>query len=93
VGMGTAEESPLSEKEINARYVFEMIYDPAETRFVQLARARGAEIIPGVEMFVHQAARQFEIWTGKPAPWDEMLRAVHLTIQERAAAKAAGKKK
>jgi len=93
VGMGTAEESPLSEKEINARYVFEMIYDPAETRFVQLARARGAEIIPGIEMFVHQAARQFEIWTGKPAPWDEMLRAVHLTIQERAAAKAAGKKK
>ena len=93
VGMGTAEESPLNEKEINARYVFEMIYDPAETRFVQLARARGAEIIPGIEMFVHQAARQFEIWTGKPAPWDEMLRALHLTIQERAAAKAAGKKK
>jgi 3-dehydroquinate dehydratase/shikimate dehydrogenase len=48
-------------------------------------------------MFVHQAARQFEIWTGKPAPWDEMLRVVHLAAQERAAfhalGKAAGKKK
>ena len=34
-------------------------------------------------MFVHQAARQFEIWTGKPAPWDEMLRVVLLELQER----------
>jgi 3-dehydroquinate dehydratase / shikimate dehydrogenase len=91
--MGTSQESPLSEKEINARYVFEMIYDPPETRFVQMARSRGAEIIPGIEMFVHQAGRQFEIWTGKPAPWDEMLRAVQLAMQERANAKAAGKKK
>jgi 3-dehydroquinate dehydratase / shikimate dehydrogenase len=93
VGMGSSKESPLGEKEINARYVFEMIYDPPETRLVKLARERGAEIIPGIEMFVHQAARQFEIWTGKPAPWDEMLRVVNLALQERAAATAAGKKK
>lgn len=93
VGMGSSRESPLSEKEINARYVFEMIYDPPETRLVKLARERGAEIIPGIEMFVHQAARQFEIWTGKPAPWDEMLRVVNLALQERASAIAAGKKK
>src|SRR5581483_9503478 len=92
-GMGNSQESPLSEKEINARYVFEMIYDPAETRLVQLARARGVEIIPGIEMFVHQAARQFEIWTGKPAPWDEMLQVVTLAVQERAASKIPGRKK
>jgi 3-dehydroquinate dehydratase/shikimate dehydrogenase len=36
-------------------------------------------------MFVHQAARQFEIWTGKPAPWDEMLRVVNLSLSQRAA--------
>jgi len=93
VGMGSSKESPLSENEINARYLFEMIYDPPETRLVKLARERGAEIIPGIEMFVHQAARQFEIWTGKPAPWDEMLRMVNLAFQERATAPAEGKKK
>jgi 3-dehydroquinate dehydratase/shikimate dehydrogenase len=38
-------------------------------------------------MFVHQAARQFEIWTGKPAPADDMLRAVTIALQERAAAR------
>ncbi len=76
-------ETPLQEKEINARYVFDMIYDPPETRFLKLAKERGAQVIPGIEMFVHQAARQFEIWTGKPAPWDEMLRVVLLALQER----------
>ena len=93
VGMGSARESPLKEDEINARYVFDMVYDPPETRFIKLARARGVQVIPGIEMFVHQAARQFEIWTGKPAPWDEMLRVVAIALQERAAAKNNVKKK
>jgi 3-dehydroquinate dehydratase/shikimate dehydrogenase len=85
VGMGNTRETSLQEHEINARYVFDMIYDPAETRLLKLARERGAQAIPGIEMFVQQAARQFEIWTGKPAPGDEMLRTVLLALQERAA--------
>ena len=92
IGMGNSRETPLQEKEINARYVFDMIYDPFETRLLHLAKQRGAQIIPGIEMFVHQAARQFEIWTGKPAPQDEMLQVVMLAIQERAAKAAAAKK-
>jgi 3-dehydroquinate dehydratase/shikimate dehydrogenase len=46
-------------------------------------------------MFVHQAARQFEIWTGKPAPQDDMMQVVTLALQERAnrAAMVAAKKK
>jgi 3-dehydroquinate dehydratase / shikimate dehydrogenase len=91
VGMGNTRESPLNEDEISARFVFDMVYDPSETKLIQLAKARGAEVIPGIEMFVHQAARQFEIWTGKPAPWDEMLRVVQLALQERAEAKEATK--
>jgi 3-dehydroquinate dehydratase / shikimate dehydrogenase len=91
VGMGNSHETPLQEKEINARYVFDMIYDPGETRFLKLARERGAQVIPGIEMFVQQAARQFEIWTGKPAPGDEMLRVVLLALQERATKAVAAK--
>jgi 3-dehydroquinate dehydratase/shikimate dehydrogenase len=90
VGMGSSQESPLNQDEIKARYVFEMIYDPPETRLMKLAKAAGAEVIPGVEMFVQQAARQFEIWTGKPAPWDEMLRVVMKILEERAAGKNGG---
>jgi len=91
VGMGNTRETPLQEKEINARYVFDMVYDPAETRLLKLAKERGAQVIPGIEMFVHQAARQFEIWTGKPAPWDEMLRVVLLALQERTNRTSGGK--
>jgi len=91
VGMANSSETPLQDKEINARYVFDMVYDPAETRFLKLAKERGAQIIPGIEMFAHQAARQFEIWTGKPAPYDEMLRVVLLALQERANRVAKGK--
>ncbi len=91
VGMGNPREAPLQDKEINARYVFDMVYDPAETRLLKLAKERGAQTIPGIEMFVHQAARQFEIWTGKPAPLDDMLRVVLLAQQERASRSAAAK--
>jgi len=56
---------------------------------IKLAKERGAEVIPGIEMFVHQAARQFEIWTGKPAPWDDMLHVVTLALNERDAAREA----
>jgi 3-dehydroquinate dehydratase/shikimate dehydrogenase len=86
VGMGNTRESPLNAEEIKARIVFDMVYDPAETRLLKMARERGIDVIAGSEMFVHQAARQFEIWTGKPAPRDEMLRIVNLALQERAAA-------
>ncbi len=87
VGMGGSKDSPLAENELNTRYLLEMVYSPAETRLVKMARAKGVQVISGAEMFVHQAARQFEIWTGKPAPLDEMRRVVERGIQEAAAAR------
>jgi 3-dehydroquinate dehydratase/shikimate dehydrogenase len=86
VGMGNTRDCPLKDQEIQARVVFDMVYDPVETHLLQVARAKGIAVIPGVEMFVQQAARQFEIWTGKPAPAGDMLRAVTITLQDRAAA-------
>jgi len=85
VGMGNTRDCPLKDEEIQARVVFDMVYNPVETHLLQAARAKGIAVIPGVEMFVQQAARQFEIWTGKPAPAGDMLRAVTITLQDRAA--------
>ena len=87
VGMGSSKQSPLKEKEINCRYLLDMVYVPAETRLVKLARARGVQVIPGSEMFVQQGARQFEIWTGKPAPVQEMQHIVEKALQQAPAAK------
>ncbi len=83
------DDAPLNEHEIKARYLMEMIYNPIETRLVKIARAKGVHIISGVEMFVHQGARQFEIWTGKPAPFEEMYRVVLASLARRAAIAAA----
>jgi len=85
VGMGNTRDCPIKDEEIQARVVFDMVYDPVETHLLQVGRAKGIAVIPGVEMFVQQAARQFEIWTGKPAPAGDMLRAVTIELQDRAA--------
>ncbi len=86
VGMGNTRDCPLKDDDIQAKVVFDMVYDPVETRLLRVARSKGIAVIPGVEMFVQQAARQFEIWTGKPAPAGDMLRAVTIALQERASA-------
>jgi 3-dehydroquinate dehydratase/shikimate dehydrogenase len=84
VGM-ESKQSPLSEKEIRTRFVLDMVYTSQETPFTKSARSTGAEIIPGSEMFAQQGARQFEIWTGKPAPEQEMLNVVNAALAARAA--------
>ena len=58
----------LRPEQINADTVFDLVYNPAETRLLQLARKRGCQTISGLEMFLAQAARQFEYWTGVEAP-------------------------
>jgi 3-dehydroquinate dehydratase/shikimate dehydrogenase len=70
VGMGSDPQTPLEVNELNALWVFDSVYNPIETRLLKLAQTRGCGTISGAEMFLHQAARQFEIWTGKPAPLD-----------------------
>jgi 3-dehydroquinate dehydratase/shikimate dehydrogenase len=81
---GNKETLPIEEKELNAGLVFDLVYNPIETPLLKLARARGIPVISGVEMFVQQGARQFEIWTGKPAPEAEMMRVVELALRKRA---------
>ena len=64
-----------------------MVDTPQETKMVKMARAKGIHVILGSEMFVQQGARQFEIWSGKPAPAAEMQRVVDFALAQRAAAK------
>lgn len=52
--------------------VFDTIYNPAETRLLRDAATAGAETISGVEMFLAQAAAQYTLWHGRPAPLDVM---------------------
>ena len=52
--------------------VFDTIYTPENTLLIKQARGRGCTTVTGVEMFIRQAAAQFERFTGKPASLDEL---------------------
>jgi shikimate dehydrogenase len=52
--------------------VFDLVYNPVETRLIKQAQASHASVISGLEMLIHQAAFAFELWTGKPAPLSVM---------------------
>jgi len=72
VGMSPrTEETPLDKDSIDYRYVFDMVYNPLETRLMREARGK-AIVISGVEMFIAQAVKQFELWTGLSAPRELM---------------------
>ena len=77
---GSARALPIEPEDLNAGLVFDMVYNPLETPLLKLAREKGLPTISGVEMFVQQGVRQFEIWTGKPAPEAEMQRVVELAL-------------
>ncbi|MEM7577409.1 MAG: shikimate dehydrogenase, partial [Planctomycetota bacterium] len=56
--------------------VFDTVYNPLRTTLLALAEERGCRTITGVDMFVRQAAAQFEGWTRRDAPNETMRRVV-----------------
>lgn len=52
--------------------VFDTVYNPERTLLLKSARERGCPTVTGLEMFVRQAARQFRLFTGQPAPLNHM---------------------
>ena len=85
IGMaGIKATQMLEAKDLNTKLVFDLVYNPIETPLLRLARQKNIPIITGIEMFVQQGARQFEIFTGKPAPEEEMLRVVIHALRQQA---------
>ena len=83
IGLKKNDPSPLDEKQFSlrqARAVYDMIYQPAETKFLAAAKAAGCKTSNGLGMLLHQGAKAFEIWTGKPAPIDVMRQALEAEV-------------
>ena len=56
--------------------VFDVLYHPWPTVLAQTAAARGCRVVSGLDLLVHQAARQVELMTGQPPPVEAMRRAL-----------------
>jgi shikimate dehydrogenase len=83
LGLKVDDSSPLDKKQFSlkqTRSVYDMIYRPAETKLLAAAKKSGCKTANGLGMLLHQGAKAFEIWTGKPAPLDVMRRALEQNI-------------
>jgi shikimate dehydrogenase len=66
----------------NVKLVYDLVYNPSETRLLCEARKAGAHTINGFDMLVAQAGEQFRIWTGLTAPVEEMAAAARKKLDE-----------
>jgi len=83
LGLKPEDASPLDEKQFSLKKtqaVYDMIYQPTQTKLLAAAKAAGCKTANGIGMLVYQGAKAFEIWTGQPAPVAVMRRAVEGSV-------------
>jgi 3-dehydroquinate dehydratase/shikimate dehydrogenase len=67
------DETPFEQHWISdTTLVFDTVYNPEQTLLLKQTRERGCPTVSGIEMFIRQAGRQFELFTGIPAPLEYM---------------------
>ena len=71
---------PLGADSVSARHVVvDLVYGSSETPLSAFARQRGADVVDGLEVLVHQGAASFRLWTGLDPPTDVMRDAARKT--------------
>jgi shikimate dehydrogenase len=71
------DQSPLPEKLSlpSNTFIYDLVYNPRETKLVKDARAQGMNAVTGLGMLIEQAVLAFEIWTGHNPPRDVLWNA------------------
>ncbi len=85
LGMWPHTEGCFFQDSIPADLVFDLVYTPQETTLLKRATEQGKAVIPGLDMFLEQAARQFQLFTGESAPKAVMERAALEALAEQQA--------
>lgn len=72
------DQSPLPEHVSLAKniMIYDLVYNPRETKLVRDARAQGLSATTGLGMLIEQAALGFELWTGQEPPREIMFSSV-----------------
>jgi shikimate 5-dehydrogenase len=76
------EGTPIPAALLTGRHVYDLVYNPEETRLLRDAAAAGCQTIGGLEMLVAQAEEQFRWWTGAPPPAGVMRDAASRKLSE-----------
>lgn len=67
------DNSPVDDIPRGVKVVYDIVYNPYETKLIKMAKEKGCQIIYGIEMLVRQAIESFKIWTGVDMPEDEIV--------------------
>jgi shikimate dehydrogenase len=83
VGMWPETDRSIIPKELlhNRLTVFDIVYNPRETRLIAEARERGCTTVYGYKMLLYQAAAQFQLFTGLKAPLEAMESALAQALE------------
>jgi len=83
VGMPPETDQTVIPKDLlhNRLTVFDIVYNPGETRLIAEARERGCAIVHGYKMLLYQAVKQFELFTGLKAPLKAMESALTQALE------------
>jgi shikimate dehydrogenase len=60
--------------------VFDVVYTPMRTKLLSDALTKGARVVHGTEMFLHQGAKAFELWTSRNPPLEIMKEVVYSSL-------------
>jgi len=83
VGMSPEDDDAITTLEdsfTKDQIVFDLVYNPLKTKFLQIAEKNGATILDGLNMLVYQAAGAFKLWTGEELPIDKLHKSLQLYI-------------
>lgn len=62
-------------------FVYDLVYNPAETKLMKKAKAAGGKTCGGLGMLVRQGALAFTLWTGEEAPLQVMRKAAEASLK------------
>ena len=82
-GMKTGDPMPIDPALLpKGIVVYDIIYNPSPTKFIEAVKARGMQAVNGLGMLLYQGAAAFELWTGKAAPIEVMRGALEEGLRE-----------
>jgi shikimate dehydrogenase len=83
IGMKEADPVLLSPDTLHpGLLVYDLIYNPAETKLLKTAKEKGCKVSNGLGMLLYQGVRSFKLWTGQDAPLEVMRQALNQAVKK-----------
>ncbi len=78
------DELPLDGSLLHSSHIVaDIVYNPRETKLLQLAKNKGCTTVPGLGMLIYQGVAAFRLWTGVEPPVEKMQEKVQQLMQDR----------